>query len=132
MEQSKNKNTGPRLYGLHARGKPRPHTWKCGPDEYKHSMYWPWQKMRAQAVFRGEEFTLEFEDFYNLWKDDWDNRGRKATNMCLTRREPNGVWSKENTILITRQEHLERQGFYRQHNGKTRVQRGKGKKNERN
>ena len=132
MDRPKNSPTGPRYYGLHARGKTRPHCWLVGPDEYKHSMYWPWQKMKAQAKFRGEEYSLEFEDFYNLWKDDWDNRGRKAHNMCLTRIKPNGPWDTKNTILVTRQEHLERQGFYRQHNGQDRVQRGKGKKNERN
>lgn len=125
MEQPKNKNTGPRLYGLHARGKPRPHTWKCGPDEFKHSMYWPWQKMKAQANFRKEGFELEFEEFYELWKDHWDKRGRLPDSYCLTRKNPNKPWSKKNIELVTRLEHLKRQGFVRQKNGK-------GKKNERN
>lgn len=123
MEQPKNKNTGPRYYGLHARGKPRPHTWLTGPDEYKHSMYWPWQKMKAQAKFRGEDFTLEFEDYYEFWKDCWPQKGRLATSLCMTRKNIHGAWSKDNVEIVTRQEHLERQGAYRQRYGN-----GKGKK----
>ncbi|CAB4153692.1 hypothetical protein UFOVP641_18 [uncultured Caudovirales phage] len=126
--ESKNQRSGPRLYGLHAQGKKRPHTWISGPDEYKHSMYWPWQLMKAQATFREEEFDLPFEEFYLLWKDHWYNRGRKADNMCLSRSNPNGPWNKENAEIITRQEHLRRQGFYRQHDPKTKTPRGPNKR----
>lgn len=107
-----------------ARG-PRPHTWKCGPDEYRHSMYHPWQKMKAQAKFRGDDFDLSFEEFFNIWNGHWHERGRQADNLCLTRKDWGGPWDKDNSILVTRQEHLEAQGFYRQHQV-GRIPRGKG------
>lgn len=116
-----------RLTGLHARGRKRPHVWLSGPDEFKHSMYWPWQKTKAQAKFRGEDYSLTFDEYYELWKDDWHNKGRKADNICMTRRDPAGGWHKDNVELVTRQEHLIRQGFYKQHQS-GRVPRGKGKK----
>jgi hypothetical protein len=100
---------------LYGKGKERPQMWVIGSDagSYKHSMYHPWQKAKAQAVFRGEVWSLSFEDFYELWKNDWDNRGRDSTNVCMTREDYDGEWSKENTILMTRTEHLKRQNRHR-------------------
>lgn len=92
---------------------PRPWQWITGPDEYKHSMYTPWQRMKAQANFRGEEFTLKFEDFYNLWKDHWPQRGRGIDDLCMSRNDHSGPWSKKNTIIITRKEHYKNQVNYR-------------------
>jgi len=89
---------------------PRPHVWKIGPDEDRHRMYHPWQATKAQAVFREEPWELEFEDFYQLWKDDWDNRGRQPDNMCMTRKDKDGAWSADNVHIITRKEHLEELG----------------------
>jgi hypothetical protein len=92
---------------------PRPHTWMSGPDEYRHSMYIPWLRQKAQAKHRGEEWDLSFEDFYRLWQDDFHNRGRLATNMVMTRDDTEGVWDRKNTILMTRRDHLVRHGMRR-------------------
>lgn len=89
---------------------PRPHVWKCGDDEYKHSMYEPWMKARAQANFRKETWTLTFEEYYDLWKEDWNHRGRGSDDICMTRKDVDGAWDKKNTILMTRKEHLKRCG----------------------
>lgn len=92
---------------------PRPHVWMCGPDEYKHSMYMPWMRAKAQARFRNEDWSMSFEEFYELWKIEWPNRGRKPDDICMTRDDPDGAWDVDNTILITRSEHLKRQGGHR-------------------
>lgn len=88
---------------------PRPHVWVCGPDEYKHSMYMPWQRASAQARFRNEGWDLSFEQFYELWKDEWNNRGRQPDNMCMTRDDYEGAWEIGNVTVVTRREHLQRQ-----------------------
>ena len=118
---------GIRITGKNARGVPRPHQWCTGPDPFKHSMYWPFQAHQAQAKFRGDEHTLTFEEFFEIWKDHWHERGRQAECICLTRKNPSGPWSKENCELVTRQEHLERQGFYRQQSGAHKITRGNGR-----
>lgn len=103
---------------------PRPHVWKSGPDEFRHDMYTPWMRSRAQATFRNEGWDLTFEEYYDLWKDDWHNRGRKPDDVCMTRRDPDLSWSKDNCYIITRKEHLAEQGRarvgmkYRMHHGK--------------
>lgn len=103
---------GFRITGRHARGVERPHVWIIGEDagSFKHSLYMPWQKARAQANFRAEEWLIEFEEFWLLWKDDWLNRGRKPENVCMTRKEKDGPWSIDNVHIITRKQHLSEQG----------------------
>ena len=104
--EEKRKRGGPRG--------PRPHLWKTGPyDEARHNMFTPWMVSKAQANFRSEEFTLTFEEYYELWKNDWNNRGRKPDNMCMTRKDTDGPWSADNCYIISRREHLQIQGQMR-------------------
>lgn len=107
------------------RSAPRPDLWICGPDPYKHSMYIPWLRAKAQCNFRGEEFTLTFDEFYEIWHDEWPNRGRRADQMCMSRRDGKGAWSKDNVEIITRQEHLVKQGFIRRGQPKKRLAQGR-------
>ena len=99
--------------GRGAKGILRPQLWLCGPDEYKHDMYIPWLRAKAQANFRGEGWSLSFEEYYDLWKNDWNNRGRKADNVCMTRKDADSPWDVSNVMLITRKEHLAEQGRQR-------------------
>jgi hypothetical protein len=95
-------------------GKKRPGVWKCGPDEYKHSMYQPWLLSKAQANFRGEKWELEFEEYYELWRENWHARGRGADDYCMTRIDYDDPWNTTNAIIVLRKEHLAKQGSYRQ------------------
>lgn len=88
------------------KGVTRPHTWKSGADEFRHSMYTPWQKARAQANFRDEEWELTFDEFYDLWKDHWLNRGRKPDDYCMTRTDASKPWKHDNIIVLTRHDQL--------------------------
>lgn len=90
--------------------KSRPHLWRSGQDPYKHSMYIPWLKAKAQANFRGEDWQLDFEDFYELWNGSWHLRGRKGDNLCMSRIDMVGTWIKGNIQLMTIREHRIRQG----------------------
>lgn len=105
----------PKKPAVFVAGVERPHVWIIGADAgtYKHSMYHPWQMSKAQANYRGEEWALEFEDFYQLWKDDWHNRGRDPDNVCMSRLDPEGAWDADNAVIITRKEQLQRNGFQR-------------------
>ena len=93
---------------------PRPHIWKTGPyDEVRHKMFTPWMVGKAQANFRGEEWNLSFEEYYQMWKDDWHNRGRKGDNVCMTRLDDEGPWDVDNAVIMCRKEHLRIQGLKR-------------------
>ena len=100
-------------------GKVYPDSWKCGPDEYKHSMYLPWLRAKAQANYRGEDWQLSFEEFYTIWKEQWSNRGRLITSVCMSRDDMDGSWDIKNTIIITRYEHIKRTAEHRKSKGLT-------------
>lgn len=102
-DPNKVKKVGP------GRNGPRPHVWRVGPDEFKHSMYHPWQMSKAQAVFRNEVWNLTFEEYHDIWADKWKERGRGKDDYCQSRKDPNGPWDKDNMIIITRREHLDNQ-----------------------
>jgi len=114
---------GQRITGRHARGVPRPHVWKCGPDEQVHKMYQPWLTSRAQANFRGEGFDLTFEQWCAVWGPHWDRRGRKPQDVCMTRSNIDLPWTYSNVIIIERKDHFEHQN--KQKTGKTYKKRGR-------
>lgn len=92
---------------------PRPHCWKV-QGEQNHQQYLAWLQMRAQANYRGEMFLLSFEDFQELWQGHWHQKGRGSGSYCLTRRDPDSDWHKDNVFCIPRLEHLRRQKLYKQ------------------
>lgn len=92
---------------------PRPYIWVTGPDPQKHDMYIAWGRSRAQAHFRGEEWHLTFDEYYTMWLPEWHNRGRQPEDVCMTRKIDAGAWELNNVEIITRREHLQRQGFSR-------------------
>lgn len=102
--------------GRHAAGLARPHMWKY-KDELQHAMTIPYLRAKAQAIFRDEGWTLAFEEFYELWKHDWHNRGRDPESICMTRKDFSQPWSNDNVELITRLEHLQKQGEMRREQG---------------
>lgn len=101
------------MSGWHTKGHIRPHIWVTGPDPVRHAMYRGWQVHKSQSKFRGEEFKLSFEEYEDLWKNDWDNRGRTPSSICMTRIDSRGAWEIKNIELITREEHFKRQSIQR-------------------
>ncbi len=89
---------------------PRPHVWRSGPDPLRHEQYIAWLKARAQANFRGEGWTMTFEEFEAMWNQDgsWHQRGRAADDLMMTRRDSGSPWSKDNCYIELRRDHLRR------------------------
>lgn len=89
---------------------PRPHVWRVGPDEYRHVKFIAWGRHRAQALYRGEDYQMTFEDFEQAWGDNYRYRGRSADSLILVRKDDEKSWHKDNVELILRREHLRREG----------------------
>lgn len=85
---------------------PRPHVWKVGPDARLHDQYTAWLKHRAQAEFRGEPHYITFDEWHEIWEQDgnWDQRGRVADSINLSRHDPELPWTKDNCRMATRQQ----------------------------
>jgi len=89
---------------------PRPHTWIVGPDPTRHDQYNAWLRQRAQANYRQEVWSLTFEDFEQLWGTNWSRRGRTSGDLCMSRHNYDGAWSRENCRIMTRAEHVRTSG----------------------
>lgn len=98
--------TGPRP---HTCG-PRPYAWKTGPDPELHRKYRAFIQQKNQAQFRGETWSLTFEQWCQAWGTEYHRRGRGSQDLCLTRWDLDGDWTVENTILLERGLHMRRCG----------------------
>jgi hypothetical protein len=85
---------------------PNPNAWIVGPDPVRHEKFVCWQRMRAQAHYRGEKYQLTFEDFESVWADQWHRRGRHSEDLCITRKNPKLPWKLNNVQLMSRAEHV--------------------------
>ena len=92
----------------HGGAGPRPLTWCTGPDPVRHAQFVAFGRARAQAQFRGEAWTLTFDEFVQVWGADWSRRGRASDDLCMTRVDPDTAWDLHNVELITRCEHNRR------------------------
>ncbi len=97
-----------------------PDRWITGPDPIRHKQYRVWLQQRNQANFREEGWTLEFDDWLEIWGELWFQRGRNKDDYCMTRDDCEKPWSKENAIVVTRKEHMFRQRQQQIAQGKTR------------
>ena len=89
-----------------AKGKPRPHTWKIGPDPVRHARYFIWLQQRNQARFRKETWDLTFDQWLEVWGEMILQRGRKKNDYCMTRWDPEGPWDSKNAYIIKRGHHI--------------------------
>lgn len=90
---------------------PQPHLWRSGPSEYLHVRYRPWVNQRNQARWRGESYQLTFDQYCELWKDHWHNRGRHAEQYCMWRADDRLAWTVANVRITTRSVQLAIAGY---------------------
>ena len=85
-----------------------PENWITGPDPDRRDKYYAYLKHKSQASYRGEFYLLTWDDWEYLWQEpNWSKRGRKITDLCLTRLDFEGPWSVDNVIVCTRREHFD-------------------------
>lgn len=60
--------------------------------------------MRAQAIYRGEPWDMDFSTFCEFWPDEalWNQRGRATEALCMTRLDPAGPWDRTNSVVLPR------------------------------
>ena len=89
---------------------PRPHLWIMGPDPELRVKYYAWLQQRNQALWRSEDWHIDFDSWLALWGDAWPLRGRTKGSMCMTRKDWSLPWTLDNVHVITRSEHAKAQG----------------------
>ena len=85
-----------------------PRNWNTGPDPLRREKYYAYLKHKAQAWYRDELYLITWEEWEHMWPDDvWLKRGRKISDLCLTRLDFEGAWSTDNVVICTRARHFE-------------------------
>jgi hypothetical protein len=80
----------------------RPHVWITGPDPIQREKYYAWLKTRSQAAYRKETWALSFEEFVELWGDQWARRGKQVTGLMMMKRDWQGAWTRANVQVVDR------------------------------
>jgi hypothetical protein len=89
-------------------GRQYPELWRpeMHQDPERRRRYYVWLQQKNQAQWRGEQWQLEFDQWLEIWGDQYARRGRAhADDLCLTRSDPDRAWSPDNVEIITRSEH---------------------------
>jgi len=95
-------------------GRPPNKTWITGSDPVRRDKYYAWQKHRAQAKYRREDYELTWEQWEDLWQDEyWFKRGRHTDCYCLMRLDFTDSWRIDNVEIVERSVYLKRSGEYR-------------------
>ena len=77
-------------------------------DDLLHDQHWAWLRKKAQATFRGEEWTLSIEEWFDLWakSGQWENRGRHPHASAVFMTDPEKGWHAWNVAVCDRTEML--------------------------
>jgi len=82
----------------------RPDQWISGPDPDVHEKYRAWVQQRNQAQWRGETWTITFDEFQQIWSGRWHLRGRGTDDLAMTRTDWTGPWTAATVALRTRKQ----------------------------
>lgn len=71
-----------------------------------------YHRMRAQAIYRGEQWSdqFDFDTWWRIWETEWANRGTYADCTIMTRDDPEAPWHQDNVSLANRREWLQHCG----------------------
>ena len=86
---------------------PNPDNWQSGPDPIAHDKHYGYLKHKAQAKYRGEDYSLTWAEWLDMWTDElWVQRGRTADSYCLQKIDVKKGWAVDNVEIVTRLKHF--------------------------
>ena len=93
--------------------KPNPRAWQVAADAETREIYYNWLQAKTQAQYRGYTWEITFRQWCNIWRDHWHLRGRASSDLCITRKDRDKPWRRNNVELITRKELRQRSNITR-------------------
>ena len=61
-----------------------------------------YNRCKAQAVYRGEVWNIDYDQWWGLWEPYWDLRGRKPTDYCMRQLDKDFGWEMHNIEICER------------------------------
>ena len=83
---------------------PQPQSWLTGPDPEVQAHRLRWSRMKAQAKFWEQEWTIGWEDYLDLYKTATGVWGNLKKHYNLTRVDTRQGWHLHNVQMMTRGE----------------------------
>lgn len=82
---------------------------KMYKDDFTNERRLAWVRFVSQCRFRDELCTLTFSEFCQFWNTQklWSQRGRRTTDLVLTRYDPDLPWDTKNCCIMTRHSQLD-------------------------
>lgn len=59
-----------------------------------------WRMKKNQAKFRREEWNLSFDEYVQIWGDQWIEHGREKNDIQMARIDPEQPWQPGNVDLV--------------------------------
>lgn len=100
--QKKRIKMQPKKYQVMLRKGPNPGIWITGPDKAVHKHYYRFLRAKAQARFWGQEWTITWEDYLDLYKTMHGRWSRSNKHKNLVRIDTTEGWHIWNVQLMTR------------------------------
>ena len=72
-------------------------------EPIERAKYLAYKTKERTAKSNNIPFELTFEEFKEIWKNNWRQRGTTVGSYVMTRHDPTKPWNKENTILVKRE-----------------------------
>jgi hypothetical protein len=70
-------------------------------SEYRKTPKGRYDNQRTASKHRGVEFLLTFEEWWDIWEDHYDQRGRKSHELCMCRYNDEGAYEVGNVYIDT-------------------------------
>jgi hypothetical protein len=83
-------------------------TWKTGPDPEVRRHYYRYMRMKCQARYWCQEWTILWEDYLDLLKSSSGDWGRGKDSINLVRRDRSQGWHIDNVELMNRSDAMKR------------------------
>ena len=61
-----------------------------------------YSRCKAQAVYRGEVWNIDYDQWWGLWEPYWDLRGRSPTDYCMRQLDKDFGWEMHNIEICER------------------------------
>jgi hypothetical protein len=98
----------PAKYYVMFRSGPQPHVWITGPDPEVKRLRVRFNRMRAQAKFWRQAWTISWEDYLDLYKTAPGEWERDMSALNLARIDTRKGWHIWNVKMMTRAEAMRR------------------------
>ena len=82
-------------------------------SEFERGIYQRYIAHKNQALWRGIDYQLSFEDYWRLWATNMDKIGKSANTYQMIRKDKDLGWTVDNAMVGTKELAVKVNGAHR-------------------